>query len=54
MLAAAQKRLHQHTKLSQLDSIGRLMAVNSQHNMSRECFDALLTVFDDMLPKGHI
>jgi hypothetical protein len=34
MLAAAQKPLHQHTKLSQLDSISRLMAVMSQHNMS--------------------
>jgi hypothetical protein len=54
MLAAAQKPLHRHTKLSQLDSIGRLMVVKSQHNLSRECFDALLTVFDDMLPKGHI
>jgi hypothetical protein len=54
MFAAAQKPLHQHTKLSQLDAISRLMAVKSQHNMSRECFDALLTVFDDMLRKGHI
>jgi hypothetical protein len=54
MLAAAQKPLHQHTNLSQLDSIGRLMAVKSQHNLSRECFDALVTVFGDMLPKGHI
>jgi hypothetical protein len=36
MLAAAQKPLHKHTKQSQLDSIGRLMAVKSQHNLSLE------------------
>jgi hypothetical protein len=54
MLAAAQKTLHKHTNLSQLDSIGRLMAVKSQHNLSRECFDALVTIFGDMLPEDHI
>jgi hypothetical protein len=54
MLAAAQKPLHKHTDLSQLDSIGHLMAVKSKHNLSRECFDALVTVFGDMLPKDHI
>jgi hypothetical protein len=54
MLAAEQNPLHQHTKLSQLDSIGRLMAVKSELSLSRECFDALLTIFDDMLPKCHI
>jgi hypothetical protein len=32
MLAGAQKPLHQHTKLPQLDSISRLMAIKSQHN----------------------
>jgi hypothetical protein len=54
MLAAAQKPLHKHTKQSQLDSISRLMAVKSQHNLSRECFDALVTVISDMLPEDHI
>jgi hypothetical protein len=54
MLAAAQNPLHQHTKLSQLDAIGRLMPVKSQHNLSRECFDALEIVFGNMLPQDHI
>jgi hypothetical protein len=51
MLAAAKKPLHKHTKQSQLDSIGCLMAVKSQHNLSRECFDALVTVISECFPK---
>ena len=34
MLAAAQQPLHDHTKVSQLDAIGRLMAVKSQFTLS--------------------
>ena len=54
MLVASQKPLHKHTKISQLDAIGRLMAVKSQYNLSRDAFDALVIVFGDMLPEGHI
>ena len=54
MLAAAQKPLHEHTTVSQLDAISRIMAVKSQYNLSRDAFDALVTVLGDMLPKGHI
>jgi hypothetical protein len=30
------------------------MAVKSQYNMSRDTFDAFVTVFGDMIPEGHI
>jgi len=54
MLSAAQKPLHSQTNVSQLDGIGRVMALKSQCNMSRDAFDAMLTVFGSMLPEGHI
>ena len=54
MLAAAKKALHDHTEVSQLDAIGRLMAVKSQYNLSRDTFDALVTVIGSMLPRGHL
>ena len=50
MLSAAQKPLHGQTKVSQLDGIGRLMALKSQLGISRDVFDAMLTVFGSMLP----
>jgi len=54
MLEAAQKPLHGHTKVSQLDGIGQLMALKSQFSLSRDAFDSLLTVFGSMLPENHI
>ena len=41
-LFASQKTLHAHTKVSQLDSISRLMAVKCQYNVSINAFDAFL------------
>jgi hypothetical protein len=54
MLAAAQKPLHEHTQISQLDAISQIMAIKSQHNLSRATFDALVTIFSNMLSKGLI
>ena len=54
MLAAAQQPLHGHNKVSQLDAIGRLMAVKSQFTLSRDAFDVMLQVIGSMLPEGHI
>ena len=34
MFAAAQKPLHVQTKVSQLDAIGRIMALKSQYSLS--------------------
>jgi hypothetical protein len=49
MFESAQKPLHAHTTLSQLDAIGRVMAFKSQYSLSREGFDAMLTVIASML-----
>jgi hypothetical protein len=54
MFDAAQKPLHGHTKVSQLDAIGRVMAFKSQYSMSREAFDCLLTVIGSLLPEDHV
>ena len=54
MLEAAQKPLHGQTKVSQLDDIGRLMALKSQFGLIRDAFDSMLTVFSSMLPEDHI
>ena len=51
MLAAAQQSLHGHTKVSQLDAIGHLMAVKSQFTLSRDAFDVMLQVIGSMLPE---
>ena len=54
MFAAAQKPLHDQTKVSQLDAIGRVMALKSQYSMSRDAFDGMLIVIGSLLPEGHI
>ena len=42
MFATAQKPLHGQTKVSQLDAIGRIMALKSQYSLSRDAFDGIL------------
>jgi hypothetical protein len=54
MFDSAQKPLHGHTKVSQLDAIGRLMALKSQYSLSQDAFDGLLTVVGTLLPEDHI
>jgi hypothetical protein len=54
MFDVAQKPLHCQTKVSQLDTIGRVMAFKSQYNMSRDAFDGLLTIIGSLLPEDHV
>jgi hypothetical protein len=54
MFAAAQKPLHGQIKVSQLDAIGRIMALKSQYSLSRDAFDGMLTVIGSLLPEDHI
>jgi hypothetical protein len=53
MMDSAKKPLHDHTMVSQLDGIGRLLGLKSELNRSRAGFDKLLTVVGTLLPKGH-
>ena len=54
MLDSAKKPLHQHTRMSQLDVISKILAIKSQYGFPRDCFDALVTVIGEMLPEGHV
>ena len=54
MFEASQKPLHAHTNVSKLDAIGRIMGLKSQYSLSRDAFDAMLTVIGSLLPEGHI
>jgi hypothetical protein len=53
MLSASSHPLHEHTKVSQLDSITQLLAVKSQFGITISGFDAMLSVFCTLLPQGH-
>jgi len=54
MLDSAQKPLHGHTSVSQLDAIGRVMDFKSRCSMSRQHFDDLLTIIGTLLLAGHV
>ena len=53
MLSASQEPLHNFTQVSRLTAVTRLMGIKSQHNLSVECMDNLLTLLGDVLPQGH-
>jgi hypothetical protein len=53
MLDSAQKLLPEKTTVSQLDAIGCLLGLKSQHNMTRACFDAMLAIIGGLLLEGH-
>ena len=52
MLELAQKFLHEKTTVSQLDAIGRLLGLKSQHNMTRACFDAMMAIIGGAASRG--
>jgi hypothetical protein len=51
MLSSAQKLLHEHTDVSQLDAIGRLMALKCKFGISRDGFNEMLVVIGILLLK---
>ena len=53
MLRASSQPLHEHTTVSQLDAITRLLAVKSQYGITISGFDALISVLCTILPHGH-
>jgi hypothetical protein len=53
MLESAQKPIHEHTTVSQLDVIGRVMGLKAELNLSREDFDKMVAMWGSMLPKRH-
>jgi hypothetical protein len=53
-LFVTQKPLHEHTEVTQLDAIARLMAFKSDRHLNRDGFNDLLVVIGSLLPKGHL
>jgi hypothetical protein len=53
-LFAAQKLLHAHTEVTQLDGIARLMALKANHGISIVCFNDFLSVIASLLPTENI
>jgi hypothetical protein len=53
LLASSKEPLHEATTLSQLAAVTRLMAIKSKYNFSVSCYDNLVDLILDMLPKPH-
>ena len=54
MMDAAGVPLHAHTKYRKLQAIGDMMALKAQFNLSRDAFDAIVTIVGKWLPEGHV
>jgi hypothetical protein len=54
MFNATQKPLHGKTKVSQLDVIGWIIALELLYSLSRDAFDGLLTVIGSFLLEDHV
>jgi hypothetical protein len=54
LMDSAQKPLHDHSMVSQLDAIRRVMGLKSELNLSQEGFDKMLAVIGTLLLVGHI
>ena len=53
MLNSSQQPLHDHTNQCQLDAIAQAMSIKTQFNMSRDCFNSMVTSWGRSLPEGH-
>ncbi|WVZ77611.1 hypothetical protein U9M48_025460 [Paspalum notatum var. saurae] len=53
LLKASEESLHEHTKLSVLAFVTRLIAIKSKYFFSNNCFNDLLQLIGDVLPQPH-
>ena len=53
MLSTAEEVIHDHTQVSRLAAVTRLMGIKSQHNLPADCVNSILGLLGDVLPKGH-
>jgi hypothetical protein len=51
LLRALEESLHEHTEVTLLAFITRLMAIKSKYFFSNNCYNDLLTLISDILPK---
>ncbi|WVZ83462.1 hypothetical protein U9M48_030607 [Paspalum notatum var. saurae] len=53
LLKASEEPLHEHTKVSVLAFVTRLIAIKSKYFFSNNCFNDLLQLIGDVLPQPH-
>jgi hypothetical protein len=53
LLKAVEEPLHEHTKVTVLVFVTRLMAIKSKFALSNNCYKELLNLISDILPKNH-
>jgi hypothetical protein len=53
LLKAAEESLHEHTKVTVLVFVTRLMAIKSKFAFSNNCYKELLNLISDVLPENH-
>jgi hypothetical protein len=53
LLKASEQPLHEHTEVTLLAFITRLMAIKSKYFFSNNCFNDLVKLISDILPKPH-
>lgn len=54
LLKASEEPLHEHTKVTLLAFVTRLMAIKSKFFFSNNCYNELMKLFGDVLPQPHM
>jgi hypothetical protein len=53
LLKASEDPLHKHTEVALLDFITRIMVIKSKYFFSNNCYNDLVKLISDILPKPH-
>ncbi|WVZ65007.1 hypothetical protein U9M48_014441 [Paspalum notatum var. saurae] len=53
LLEAGDEKLYDHTEKTMLDTVSRLMAIKSKHNISNSCFNDITELVFDVIPSDH-
>jgi hypothetical protein len=53
LLKASEDPLHEHTEVTLLDFITRMMAIKSKYFFSNNCYNDLVKLISNILPKSH-
>jgi hypothetical protein len=53
LLKAAEEPLHEHTRVSSLAFVTRLMAIKSKFSFSTNCYNEILNLISEVLPSNH-
>jgi hypothetical protein len=53
LLKASEEPLHEHTEVTLLAFVSRLMAIKSKYFFSNNCYNELMKLISDILPKPH-